>query len=388
MSMLITLELANTIVKRAMSIIHYNVNVIDHQGVIIASGEPHRIGERHEVAFEVIKSRQRMTIENAQQAARYRNVQPGINHPIIVDDQVVMVIGISGNPAAIARYAELAILAAELLIKQSLAIREMNWQYRIRDLLLKQYLEVGDTDKGKEILHQLVQQEIDLSQPLLPVLINIETGGHLLGQTIDHILNKLSHILKSQRVILLSNDEILLIITAIEQTEATVKAMNAFMETQLSHYTIGIGVESGSAGIFRQSVFMIKEMIEHARESLPQPRVINGQQFAFSGLLNEARSSSFTLYFKQRIDKLLMLSTGQMLLNTLSTYIAHNAELANAARELGVHRNTLTYRLNQIKEATSLDPFNFKELSQLMIALYYHQRSPLSNAAAVTNDLQ
>ena len=359
--MLITLELANTIVKRAMSIIHYNVNVIDHQGVIIASGEPHRIGERHEVAFEVIKSRQRMTIENAQQAARYRNVQPGINHPIIVDDQVVMVIGISGNPAAIARYAELAILAAELLIKQSLAIREMNWQYRIRDLLLKQYLEVGDTDKGKEILHQLVQQEIDLSQPLLPVLINIETGGHLLGQTIDHILNKLSHILKSQRVILLSNDEILLIITAIEQTEATVKAMNAFM---------------------------IKEMIEHARESLPQPRVINGQQFAFSGLLNEASSSSFTLYFKQRIDKLLMLSTGQMLLNTLSTYIAHNAELANAARELGVHRNTLTYRLNQIKEATSLDPFNFKELSQLMIALYYHQGTPLSNAAAVTNDPQ
>ncbi|MFC0227468.1 CdaR family transcriptional regulator [Serratia aquatilis] len=375
--MLITLELANTIVKRAMGIIHYNVNVIDHRGVIIASGEPQRIGERHEVADEVIKNRQRMTIENAQQAARYKNVQPGINHPIIVDDQVVMVIGISGNPAAIARYAELAILAAELLIKQSLDIREMNWQYRIRDLLLKQYLEVGDTEKGKEIIQQLVRQEIDLSQPLLPLLINIETGGHLLGQTIDHILNKLSQILKSQRVILLSNDEILLIITAIEQTEATVNDVNAFMETQLSHYTIGVGVESASAEIFRQSVFMLKEMIEHGRGLLPEQRVFNGKQFAFGGLLNEARTSSFTLYFKQRIAKLLELGTGQMLLNTLSTYIAHNAELVNAARALGIHRNTLTYRLNQIKEATSLDPFNFKELSQLMISLYYHHGAPL-----------
>lgn len=155
-----------------------------------------------------------------------------------------------------------------------------------------------------------------------------------------------------------------------------------------SHLLCHSGIESGSAGIFRQSVFMIKEMIEHARESLPLSRVINNQQFAFSGLLNEARSSSFTLYFKQRIDKLLMLGTCQMLLNTLSTYIAHNAELANAARELGVHRNTLTYRLNQIKEATSLDPFNFKELSQLMISLYYHQRTRLSNAAAGANDPQ
>ncbi|WP_431224832.1 CdaR family transcriptional regulator [Serratia sp. L9] len=384
--MLITLELANTIVKRAMSIIHYNVNVIDHRGIVIASGESHRIGERHEVAYEVIKSRQRMTIENTQQAARYKNVQPGINHPIIVDDQVVMVIGVSGNPAAIARYAELAFLAAELLIKQSLDIREMNWQYRIRDLLLKQYLEVGSTEKGKEIIHQLAQQEINLSQPLLPVLINIETGGHLLGQTIDHILNKLSHILKSQRVILLSNDEILLIITDIKQTDVTVKDINGFMETQLSHYTIGVGAESDSADIFRQSVFMIKEMIEQGRELLPEQRVINGKQFAFSGLLNEARSSSFTLYFKQRIDKLLGLSTGQMLLRTLSTYIAHNAELANAARELGVHRNTLTYRLNQIKEVTSLDPFNFKELSQLMISLYYYQGAPLPDLPAATSE--
>lgn len=383
--MLITLELANTIVKRAMSIIHYNVNVIDHRGIIIASGETQRIGERHEVAYEVIKSRQRMTIENVQQAARYKNVQPGINHPIIVDDQVVMVIGISGNPAAIARYAELAILAAELLIKQSLAIREMNWQYRIRDLLLKQYLEQGNCVKDQEILQQLAQQEIDLSQPLLPVLINIETGGHLLGQTIDHILNKLSQIVKSQRVILLSNDEILLIITAIDRVEQTLDEINGFMETQLSHYTIGVGVESGSAEIFRQSVFMIKEMIVHGQTWLPEQRVINGKQFAFSGLLDEAESSSFTLYFKQKIDKLLGLSTGEMLVKTLTTYIAYNAELVNAARELGVHRNTLTYRLNQIKEATALDPFNFKELSQLMISLYYHQERPRLNLSTAAS---
>ncbi|WP_159567611.1 CdaR family transcriptional regulator [Budvicia diplopodorum] len=371
--MLITLELANTIVKRAMSIIHHNVNVIDHQGIIIASGENHRIGERHEVAYEVIKNRQRMTIETPQQAAKYKNVQPGINHPIIVDDQVVMVIGISGNPVAIGRYAELAILTAELLVKQSLDIREMNWQYRIRDLLLKQYLELGDTSKGIETRYQLEQQDIHLNQPILPLIINIETGGHLLGKTIDNILNELSNILQSQRVILLSNDEILLIVTEIKGYQGLIDEINRFMETQLSHYTIGVGIESDTPMVFRQSIFMIKEMIKHGKQSHPTLRIINGKQLAFCGLLNEAKTSHFTLYFNQCIDKLLAVGTGSTLLHTLTTYIENNAEIRNTAQILGIHRNTLTYRLHQIEEITFMDPFIFKDLSQLMIALHYHR---------------
>lgn len=373
--MLITLELANTIVKRAMSIIHHNVNVIDHQGIIIASGENHRIGERHEVAYEVIKSRQRMTIETAQQAAKYKNVQPGINHPVIVDDQVVMVIGISGNPVAIGRYAELAILAAELLVKQSLDIREMNWQYRIRDLLLKQYLELGETIKGIEARSQLEQQDIHLSRATLPLIINIETGGNLLGKTIDNILNELSNILKSQRVILLSNDEILLIMTESKEHQRLIDEINGFLETQLSHYTIGIGIESDTPELFRQSVFMTKEMIKHGKQFHPNLRIINGNQLAFSGLLNEVKDSHFTLYFNQRLQKLLEFGTGTTLLNTLVAYIENNAEIGSTAQILGIHRNTLTYRLHQIREITGLDPFIFKELSQLMIALYYYQSS-------------
>ncbi|STT03490.1 sugar diacid utilization regulator SdaR [Klebsiella pneumoniae] len=39
--MIITTALANEIVARAMAIIHHNVNVIDHHGQIIASGERH-----------------------------------------------------------------------------------------------------------------------------------------------------------------------------------------------------------------------------------------------------------------------------------------------------------------------------------------------------------
>lgn len=86
--MIITTALANEIVARAMAIIHHNVNVIDHHGQIIASGERHRIGEQHEVAREVIRTGKRICINNAAEAARFHNVHPGINHPIIYDDRL------------------------------------------------------------------------------------------------------------------------------------------------------------------------------------------------------------------------------------------------------------------------------------------------------------
>ncbi|MYO23032.1 XRE family transcriptional regulator, partial [Salmonella enterica subsp. enterica serovar 4,12:i:-] len=42
---------ARLIVRRAMSIIDYPVNVMDSHGVIIASGDPQRLMERHEGAL-------------------------------------------------------------------------------------------------------------------------------------------------------------------------------------------------------------------------------------------------------------------------------------------------------------------------------------------------
>ncbi len=64
--------------------------------------------------MEVIRCGKRITIYNENEARAYSNVAPGINHPIVVADKVELVIGVSGDPVVIQRYAELAILTAEL----------------------------------------------------------------------------------------------------------------------------------------------------------------------------------------------------------------------------------------------------------------------------------
>lgn len=55
--------LAQGIVKRAMQIIPYSVNVMDENGVIIASGDICRLGQRHLGAVQVLRKNQIIEID-------------------------------------------------------------------------------------------------------------------------------------------------------------------------------------------------------------------------------------------------------------------------------------------------------------------------------------
>jgi len=41
---------------------------------------------------------------------------------------------------------------------------------------------------------------------------------------------------------------------------------------------------------------------------------------------------------------------------------------------LGIHRNTLTYRLQQIKKHIQLDPMVFTDLTQLAVSVHCYRR--------------
>lgn len=48
------------------------------------------------------------------------------------------------------------------------------------------------------------------------------------------------------------------------------------------------------------------------------------------------------------------------------TYISCYMNVSKTAKILHLHRNTVTYQLNKIREITGLDPFCFRDLVGLM----------------------
>lgn len=372
--MIITVALANEIVARAMAIIHHNVNVIDNNGMIIASGERHRIGMQHEIAREVIRTGKRICIHNATEAAQFKNVHPGINHPILIEDQVVMVVGVSGDPTVISRYAELAVLTAELLVRQSVEMRETNWRQRLRDTLFCQYLEQGMSVSGQEALQRLEELGFSLNIPLVPVVVTVQVEQRHLSEILGTLLREFSQLTGVKDVILLGSQEILVLGTDHVPQTTLLNGIEFILSNQISHYYIGIGLRAASAPDIREAILLARTVIEVGSKVQPQRQIYYFREMAMLCLFRVLEDSYMLNFFNNIVQQLLEHDSGEVLLNTLACFINHNAEPGKTSSQLGIHRNTLTYRLQQIKKHIQLDPMVFTDLVQLSVSVHCYQR--------------
>jgi carbohydrate diacid regulator len=65
------------------------------------------------------------------------------------------------------------------------------------------------------------------------------------------------------------------------------------------------------------------------------------------------------------------LSENDDMVTTLTTFFDHNLSLTATANALGIHRNTLVYRLDRIGELLGLDPRRFSQAAQIKLAILY-----------------
>lgn len=136
MSNLLTTEQANLIVKKLMADIPYNINIMNEHGYIIASGKNHRIGERHRGAERAIK--QKAMVEIFKDTSLEKR---GTNEPIILNGELLGVVGISGDPAEVRPFTKLVKSIVLLLIEElnEFSKKEKKKQQRtdfIKDLFL------------------------------------------------------------------------------------------------------------------------------------------------------------------------------------------------------------------------------------------------------------
>lgn len=61
-----------------------------------------------------------------------------------------------------------------------------------------------------------------------------------------------------------------------------------------------------------------------------------------------------------------------LLHKTFSSFLSSNLSITETARSLGLHRNTVAYRLNKIKSTTGLDPAKFTEA--VLLSEYYRSK--------------
>lgn len=371
--------IARQIVERTMKIIPYSVNVMDEQGRIIGSGDPSRLQQKHEGA--VLASTERRVVEIDQAtSARLKGVKPGINLPIVHHEQVLGVVGISGEPSQVHHYGELVKMTAELIVEQAELMEQVQWDKRHREELVMQLISAEESDEQK--LATIAQRlDIDINEPRIATIIKLIAldDNTLTLEHMQHLVHLLEYPERNNLVGILSVSEHEVVV--LKPASVIGDEWNPDKERQrVKSLLKRINKEAGfrvrvAVGDYFPGINGLTRSYQSAKTTLQVTRKLKGTIFFFHDHQLPVLLSAMQYQNWQREKLLTPLLELQkhdrqgLLQKTIETYLLLNCDPAKTCQELHIHRNTLRYRLDKINELISLDINKLEDKIHLYLAL-------------------
>lgn len=337
-------SLAERIVSEMMKVIPYNINVMDENGIIVGSGESKRIGTFHDGALKAIHSG---NINEVYEEAE--GMKPGVNEPITMGNDIIGVVGITGHPDEVRPFSKLLKVTVVLLIEQEIQNKRKQDERQRRGEFYHE-LSYRKIPYDHDFIERAKDYGLDLTKKCEAILVH----GHF--NAYQHLLRAYSHHWN------LENDKTVFFMTDSLQSK---ELMTKLSDLQAA-LRVGVGLSEKLAAHSLEQAALAMEI----SAKIDSSRIINRYvdlKFLIH-LSHEDRKELGSLYtaLNQNGDKL-------GLMETLQAYIAENGDHNAAVKRLNIHRNTLNYRLNRIKQLTGKDPRSLIDLFELLCALMWRE---------------
>lgn len=378
--MLLTPELAGEIVRETMARVGRNINMMDEAGIIIASGEPSRIGQYHAAAAEAIRRNESFVIDEAQAAARYPGAQMGFNVPIQHRDRTIGAIGITGRPQEVEPLGQLLKMTTELMIRQNELKRTYEQRQQEADWIVEALTRGPEGAPEAESI--AVRQRLEAlcgrwDPPYRAAIVSCpfpEAGGsggaawsrERLSAGMTDAMGGSQALLgrdRPQRWVLLLGQA--------DRDAATraIRRLADWLRSERVRFRIALGNPSASLAHVRISFEEADLALRHADMKSDDPIVY------FDEIEARALANLLPLEHGLRLWRKLAPVWQDRMTDTVAHFCSANLSIAGAAASLGIHRNTMLYRLDQIATLTGYDPRRFEHAMLLRIALWQRQRA-------------
>lgn len=357
-------DLAQDIVDRAMAILPYNVNVMDNQGLILGSGERERVNTRHEGAQLVLANGRVVEIDE-HTAMHLKGVQPGINLPLMLDQRLIGVLGITGEPAQLRTYAELVRMTAEMLVGQRNQQAEQQWRRQRCDDLLA--LLLGDAGDSPRLLDEARQMGLKPQLSRMPYLfeLGLEHGP---GQTVETLSAWLMSRYPDSWCLTSSESSLLWCrpVTASVENDRLLGKLDG-LGWSILRVAVG-GQAEGLAGL-RRCYRRVGDLLAYGRDVLPQSRMLTLNRYRLPVMLWRHRSDDALDELLAPLRKVIAKDSNGQLLATLRSWCEHDGQSQACAEALGIHRNSLRYRMERIAELSGVDPLRLDGMLTLYLGV-------------------
>jgi len=357
-------RLAQDIVTRTMRIIPFNVNVMDAHGVILASGNPDRVGELH--AGALLALARKLTVEIDEAAARkLHGAQPGTNLPLSVGGQVCGAVGLSGAPDQVRQFGELVRLTAEMILEQAALADALQNNARYREAFVLNLIRY-EASARPELEGWARRLGLDFERMQLVFLLELQLEQQGVERALSEIQRLQTRILARREDALTATvgpSEMVLL----DAWEPGRKGFETTPQRRLDALSQLVGEECAlpftlSMGIALPGIEGAAVSYQSARTASrlgrarnPRQRVFSYYELALPVLLSGLDGGWQAQQLRMPIARLDGDKSRAMLRATLDAWFARDENSAATAASLGIHRNTLDYRLRRIGELTGLD---------------------------------
>lgn len=358
----ITQPLAQQIVSTVKDVCGQDINFIDQSGIIFASTDQKRIGTYHEIGYKAFHTDTAIQVENDN---RFTGTQRGINLPVRHNNEVLAVIGISGDPEEVKKYAHLAERITRLLIREQEVYAVSRNQEDKKHFIIHSL--IGRQKADKEYLTQYLEEfKIDVTKEKRLILIRLDYRFH--PGNASMMEGKLRQLFESARLSLYTFDYPNEYLAVMDQ-DAFQKYSFAFRQfasdyQELLKIAVGKSCSVYKLSASYQSALTAWKSISSGPESF----------VLFDDLTLEIILSAVDEETREEFLQKTISALSEDEISLMRVYFEHGMSLSKTCECLFLHKNTLQYRLNHIYQKCGLNPRRFQDALVLCLAVILHSK--------------
>lgn len=350
--------IAQKMINQFSKAIDYNINIMDENGIIVASGDPTRVGTFHEVAHQmVISGKKLMEVYDDQQLM---GTKSGVNMALEYRNSVIGIVGVTGNPAEAGRVATLLKAALENMYEFEMIQKAAMARSTRKDRLFQQLI-YFDAPVSTELIQQASELGYCADGMRIPILIAVED---------EHRREEVASICKSSDLhskqdMLIRTEKHLLVFLSLRkstQVNAEYRCAVACYLAPIVHAATEKRIKCRFlVGTMQNELAMYHVSYQHCMwmlRSVPPKAEIDYfydhvQEYMQSCVPPTELRNMFKAYASQQPDKF-----WDAYKHIISTMRDNMNNMVTSSEELHMHKNTLVYQYNKIRNTLGIDPLS------------------------------
>ena len=367
--------LAQNIVEEMKIIINQEVNYFNKDAIIIASTDKDRIGNYHGGAKKVLTEKTNLLIRYDDE---FEGAKKGINVPIYFMNEVVSVIGITGDKTEVEKYGLIIQRMTEILIKEAYLKEQEN----IHTESIRKYLEEllfsrKTDDNDLKIRGDLLG--VDTSFPRIVVLSKVfnDEDKELVTPAVNEKILRIykKHISNDENNLILQSGTNIILVLRMLSNEALELLLNSIARDVKSKFDVSIYFSVGNSSNNPSS---IKRSYKEAKKAMDtniafrKEEIIHYSRLDLGLIINDV-SENVSREYMGKVFRNMNSDEIEDYQELLQTFVKNNGSIKKTSEEYYIHKNTLQYRLNKLKDLTGHDPRTIEGIVVLYIAFLIYK---------------